>query len=111
MMRGATVVAAACCTILGTTRSRHPSEAGHCAGSFCHERGGGGRLIEGSAHRPPAATSMGDRSARVATSSIPMGANAAGRPVLRGVLSGALDMDKLDYLPRDAGPATCRTAA
>ena len=65
-----------------------------------HERGGR-RLIEGSqigpiledAGRRSAAGRQFRRSQRRRS--------AVGRP-MRGVLSGALDMDKLDYLPRDA---------
>ncbi len=67
-----------------------------------HERGGR-RLIEGSQIAPILEESWGVDPRRVANFVDPDGADLppADR-LLRGVLSGALDMDKLDYLPRDA---------
>jgi uncharacterized protein len=67
-----------------------------------HERGGR-RLIEGSLIAPLLEESWGIDPRRVANFVDPDGAELppADR-LLRGVLSGALDMDKLDYLPRDA---------
>src|SRR5215213_6788747 len=67
-----------------------------------HERGGR-RLIEGSLIAPLLEESWDIDPRRVANFVNPDGAELppADR-LLRGVLSGALDMDKLDYLPRDA---------
>src|SRR5919107_6400559 len=67
-----------------------------------HERGGR-HLIEGSQIAPILEESWGVDPLRVANFVDPNGADLppADR-LLRGVLSGALDMDKLDYLPRDA---------
>ncbi|MCC7023634.1 MAG: HD domain-containing protein [Thermomicrobiales bacterium] len=67
-----------------------------------HERAGRG-LIEGPEIAPILEAAWGIDPGRVAAMVDPNGAES--RPVdrlLRGVLSGALDMDKLDYLPRDA---------
>src|SRR5215213_322527 len=67
-----------------------------------HERGGR-HLIEGPLIAPILEESWGIDPGRVANFVDPNGAELppADR-ILRGVLSGALDMDKLDYLPRDA---------
>jgi uncharacterized protein len=67
-----------------------------------HERGAR-RLIEGSQIAPILEESWAIDPRRVADFIDPDGADLlpADR-LLRGVLSGALDMDKLDYLPRDA---------
>jgi uncharacterized protein len=67
-----------------------------------HERGGR-HLIEGSQIAPILEEAWGVDPRRVADFVDPNGADLppADR-LLRGVLSGALDMDKLDYLPRDA---------
>jgi uncharacterized protein len=67
-----------------------------------HERGGR-RLIEGPEIAPILEEAWGVDPHRVANFVDPNGADLppADR-LLRGVLSGALDMDKLDYLPRDA---------
>ena len=67
-----------------------------------HERGGR-RLIEGSQIAPILEEEWGVDPRRVANFVDPNGVDLppADR-LLRGVLSGALDMDKLDYLPRDA---------
>lgn len=67
-----------------------------------HERGGR-RLIEGSQIGPILEDAWGVDPRRVANFVDPNGADLPpADQLLRGVLSGALDMDKLDYLPRDA---------
>jgi HD superfamily phosphohydrolase len=67
-----------------------------------HERAGR-RIIEGPEIAPILVESWGVDPGRVASFIDPGGADLppADR-LLRGILSGALDMDKLDYLPRDA---------
>ncbi|MGH2615866.1 MAG: HD domain-containing protein [Thermomicrobiales bacterium] len=67
-----------------------------------HERAGR-LIIEGPEIAPILEEAWGVDPGRVATFIDPGGAElpAADR-LLRGILSGALDMDKLDYLPRDA---------
>ena len=88
------------CTISATTRFPTPSK------SWAADRPARTRrpaLDRGTADRSNPARFVGRRSARVANIIDPDGAELppADR-LLRGVLSGALDMDKLDYLPRDA---------
>jgi len=63
----------------------------------------GRRLIEGRELGPILRQAWGLDPARVAAMVDPAGRDLAPADrVLRGVLSGPLDMDKLDYLPRDA---------
>ncbi|MBA3416158.1 MAG: HD domain-containing protein [Chloroflexia bacterium] len=63
----------------------------------------GARIIEGPQIAPILRREWGVDPARVAAVVDPRGRDlAAADRVLRGVLSGPLDMDKLDYLPRDA---------
>ena len=67
-----------------------------------HERGGR-RIIEGPHVAPILERAWGVDPARVAAMVDPAGQELPPADnLLRGVLSGALDMDKLDYLPRDA---------
>jgi HD superfamily phosphohydrolase len=67
-----------------------------------HEEAGR-RLIEGPEIAPILEGAWGVDPARVAVFIDPRGSDLpAGDRLLRGILSGALDMDKLDYLPRDA---------
>jgi HD superfamily phosphohydrolase len=67
-----------------------------------HEEAGR-RLIEGPEIAPILEGAWGVDPARVAAFIDPRGTDLpAGDRLLRGILSGALDMDKLDYLPRDA---------
>jgi HD superfamily phosphohydrolase len=67
-----------------------------------HEQAGR-RLIEGPEIAPILEAAWGVDPARVAALIDPHDDDLpAGDRLLRGVLSGALDMDKLDYLPRDA---------